>query len=198
MSVPLKLFQVHDAVLYKPDAAAHKVGRDDPALPYFTDFGQSPIVTVWIDVPIDRALELMIQAGVRLAFVIDRNQELRGLITSFDIQGEAPTKLMVQRNLKRSELTVGDLMEPLREWKLTSFADARRATIAQVVDAMKRVGRRHLIVVQHDHDNDHEPWRLRGLYAASKLERALGHPIEIAALPSTFADIEAAVEHPDG
>jgi CBS-domain-containing membrane protein len=190
----LDLFHIDTDLLLKPVTYTARASLADSALSLLTDFRQSAIVSVWIDTPLDKALEFMIQAGVRLCFVTDRDQQLRGLVTAFAIQGEVPMKLMLARGVSRNELFVRDLMEPLLSWQVIEHTQASHASIGQIVATMKRIGQRHLVVVEKD-ATAHE-WRLRGLFAASRIEAALGQPLDIAAIPSTFAEIEAALEHP--
>ena len=69
-----------------------KLSGDSPALDAMTDLRRVAAVTVDPGLPIDAALERMKHSGVKLLLVINTSNELIGLITARDIQGERPLR----------------------------------------------------------------------------------------------------------
>jgi hypothetical protein len=187
-----------DLALRSAISAPPRVTLQDRAFPLITDFRNSPIVTIGANVQIDRAVEHMIAAGVRLCFVTDAESMLVGTVTSYDIQGEAPMRYLLAlgpgRGSTRRDVLVRHVMEPLDALKVIDLAEALRASIGEVVAAMKTLGRRHLIVVER---STSAPPVLRGVFSATRFERETGWAIDVTPSARTFAEIERAVEHPE-
>lgn len=201
MTASLVLHPVRSTLFAKPPATSLSAGAraalGDPALPAMTDFRRSPMVTVTADVQVDRALEYMIVAGVRFCFVVDALSRVLGAVTSYDIQGEKPARHVQSmggdlRAVSRAEVQVRHIMEPVAGWQVIDLDQAARATLAQIVAALKTLGRRHLVVVEQMGGAQ----MLRGLFSASRIEQDTGLNLDIFPVPTTFAEIERAVEHP--
>jgi CBS domain containing-hemolysin-like protein len=192
MSIKLHLHAVPDALqLRSPMALARPATLASPAIDLLTDFRQSPIVTVPDSLPIDRALEVMIMAGVRFCFAVTPNHRMVGNITSYDIQGERPLGLSHGSKLARTDIHVRDIMEPLESWQVIDFDEVKSATVGDVIEAFKQSGRRHLVVVERLAGTA----SVRGLLSASRVEAAIDRTLEIYNVPDTFAEIERALEH---
>jgi CBS-domain-containing membrane protein len=175
-----------------------RLALSDPARTVMTDFRTSPVVTVPAGLAIDRALELMMFAGVRFAFVVGEARGVVGAVSAQDIQGEKPARYLQSigadmRAHSRREVLAQHIMEPIDEWLVVEHRDIARVTLAHVVAALKAVGRRHLVVVETSAGGAQT---LRGLLAASRIEQETGLVIDVGAGPRSFAEIERAVEHP--
>ena len=72
------------------------------------------------DEQIDEVLMKMKHAGLRAAFVMDKhNENLFGLITSYDIMGEKPLQYLQSTGFtEHNDIVVSDIMEGLGEWSL--------------------------------------------------------------------------------
>jgi CBS domain-containing protein len=196
MPTPLALHVVPRDLRLKPTATPlPRITLGAPAIDLMTDFRRSPIVNVPDSLQIDRALEIMVLAGVRFCFVVDPAGRVVGNVTSYDIQGEKPLRycqVALGQSLSRGDVRVRDIIEPLDTWQIISFEDARRATVATVVDTFKASGRRHLVVVEGIEDVP----TVRGLFSATRFEAETGLRIDVFSVPKTFAEIEQALEHP--
>jgi hypothetical protein len=173
-------------------------GPGDGALWVMTDLAGTIPITVGVETQIDRALEHMMHAGVRLLFVVDGEFRLLGLINSYDIQGEKPVRFLLSldcnhRTCSRSDILVKHIMEPVTEWEALAYEDVRHATVADVVAAFKTTGRRHLVVVEHNPETGQR--FVRGLFSLTRLERQLRSRIEVVPRAQAFSDIEKVVEH---
>lgn len=196
MTVTLQLHAVPEGLRLKaPVPLRPRATLTAPAIDLMTDFRRSPIVTVPDALQIDRALEVMVLAGVRFCFVVDAAGRTLGNITSYDIQGEKPFRYCqaaLGQSLARSDVRVRDIMEPLDAWQIVQFEDAQRATVATVIETFKASGRRHLVVVE---GLSTAP-TVRGLFSATRFEAETGMPVDVYSVPKTFAEIEQALEHP--
>lgn len=202
MPNPASILKRVEGPVLLPDplaAPAQPLSMQDDALPLMTDLRNGPTVAVEPAMQIDQALELMRSAAVRLCIVVDDAHHLLGTISAHDIQGDRPIRVMQaagsdRRSASRRELTVGQVMHPLSQLQVIAYRDAARASIGTIVEAMKLIGQRHLLVVDSDKSTRRT---LRGLFAASRIERATGLTLDIHPQPASFADYERAVEHPE-
>lgn len=155
--------------LAPPQTGAWQVKLQDPARSVMTDFNEHSIVSVRAEQQIDEALEHMRHAGVRSAFVLDAPRaRVLGLITAYDIMGEKPLRFTQKIGTAREEVTVGDIMEPAREWLVLPLSDVDRADVAAVLDVFKRSHRSHLPVIEPAEGGR---WRVRGVLSSAKVLR---------------------------
>ncbi len=175
-----------------------RIGLDDNALSVMTDLEKASAIIVRDITPIDQALEHMIQSGVRSLFVLDSESHVLGLVTSYDIQGEKPIRYLqsldcTHRTCCRDDVRVIDIMEPMDKLKNLDFEKVRNATVGHIVATFRRVGCKHLVVVDHNRDQA-EP-TIRGIFSATHLERQLGMTLVATSTTHSFADVEQALMH---
>jgi CBS domain-containing protein len=169
----------------------HLIAADSPAIEAMTDFSRVTTVTITPDAMVDEANARMISRGVRLLMVVGKDDALAGLITARDILGEKPLQIAQARGGKRDELTVGDLMTPIGSIDTLDLDDVLKVHVADILSALKTLGRQHILV--EDIDPTTGLPRVRGLFSATQIGRALGVPVLGFDLPRTFAEIEAAL-----
>lgn len=169
-----------------------KVINDSPAVLAMTDFRQTSAVTVEPGVSIEWALQRMKDYGVRLLLVTNAGQEVQGLITSTDIQGEKPMRLGNEYGRRHEEIMVRDIMTPYEQLDVISMEDVLKAKVGEVVETMRRVGRRHALVL--DMDKRTGVPAIRGLFSLTQISRQLGQPMEdVVEVATTFMDMEMAL-----
>lgn len=171
-----------------PDAK--RVEPDHPALDVFTDFRRVRAITVPASVTMEYAAQRMRANRVHLLLVTDENNSILGLVTSTDIEGDKPVRLVHDRGLPREEITVRDLMTPRERLEVIEFADLAGACVGHVVATLKAAGRQHAMVVDRD---ERGRQRVRGLFAASQLGRQLGAPLDTVEIARSFAEVESAL-----
>ncbi len=168
-----------------------KVSLDTPAIMTMTDLRQVAALTIEPNVSIEWALMRMREGGVRLLLVVNHDNELVGLITSTDIQGEKPLRFVKEMRLRHSEIPVREIMVPRDKLEFISMEEVLKASVGNVLETLRRVGRKHALV--YDSDQRSGGTSVRGIFSASRLSRQLGlvfEPIEVA---TTFADVEVAI-----
>ncbi|HKJ07655.1 MAG TPA: CBS domain-containing protein [Gammaproteobacteria bacterium] len=191
--LPLQLYRADTALGYfRPNQELpDHVTMDSPAMLVMTDLRQVTAVTVEANVSIDWALGRMKESGVRLLLVADSHDEVQGLITSTDIQGEKPMQLLKDMGGQRAELRVRDIMIPAEALEVMRLEDVLKARVGDVVVTLKRVGRRHALV------EDIEPHSgqpaVRGIFSISQIGKQLGIAIEPVEVATTFAEVSAAL-----
>lgn len=161
---------------------------DSPASEIFTDFKKHRPLTIEGDTPALDAAMLMRRSHARMKLVTDAKGEFIGTITADDLSDQ---NLMVKvaKGERLREVTVSEMMMPKRDILAMDIQEMERATIGDVIDTLQRSGQPHCLIV--DTSCDH----IRGLIAASEVERRLHVPIKIEKIP-TFVDIFNNVKHP--
>jgi CBS domain containing-hemolysin-like protein len=167
-----------------------RVDTEDPALEVMTDFRRVRAITVPVSMTMEFAAQRMRSNRVHLLLVTDENNLVLGLVTSTDIEGDKPVRLVHDRGLRRDEITVGDIMTPRERLEVIDYDEVTHACVGQVVATLKAVGRQHAMVVDRDTQGRQ---RVRGLFAASQLGRQLGAPIQTVEIARSFAEIETAL-----
>jgi CBS domain-containing protein len=167
------------------------IGAESPAIEAMTDFFRVSVVVVSPDASVVEANAQMISRGVRLLMVTSADDRLEGLITARDILGEKPMQVASARGCKRDELIVADLMTPIGSVDTLYLKEVLNARVVDILDALKRLGRQHILV--EDVDAASGLPRVRGLFSATNIGRLLGVPVLGFELASTFSEIEAAL-----
>lgn len=167
---------------------AARVTAESPALEVMTDFTRVSPATIRPNAPLSGANQLMITRGVRLLLAVDEAHEsVLGVITAADILGERPMLVATGRSLRRDELTVADVMTPAAEVEVIAFADVAASRVGHVVETLRRAGRQHALVVDHES-------MVRGVFSTSQIARQLGITLAAAGETAlTFSQIEAAL-----
>lgn len=171
---------------------ARPVQLDDPAVRVMTDFKQVRALTTPPGVSMEYASQRMAVNRVRLLLVVDHHNRLLGLITTTDIEGDKPLRLVQQRGVRRGDLLVSDIMTPREKLEAIAMEDVLRARVGDVVATLQAVGRQHAMVTDCD---DHGHQTVRGLFSASQLARQLGMPIQTLEIAGNFAEVEEMLAH---
>jgi predicted transcriptional regulator len=164
------------------------VRADSPAMCVMTDFKQVSVATITPEATLAQANQTMISRGVRLLLVIDRNDEVLGLITSRDTSGEKPIQMVQERGGRFTDLLVNDLMCPRERIDLINTHDVLTAKVGDIVATLKALKRQHAMVGERDPITGQT--RIRGVFSATQIGRQLGAPIQTFDVASTFSEIE--------
>ena len=168
-----------------------QVKEDSPAILVMTDLRYQIAVTVEPNVSIDWALQRMKSAGVRLLFVVNSDQQVLGLITATDIQGEKPLQFHQELHLRYEEIMVRDIMTPQVRLDVLNIEDVMRASVGDIVTTLRSIGRRHALVLDEDPRFDRPA--IRGIFSVSQISKQLNQSIETTEVAQTFAEVEAAL-----
>lgn len=175
-------FEVLPSIPLKPGASFGAetklfewVRRDSPAIAAMTDFRSVPPITVDAEMLIDRALEKMKTAGVRLLFVLNDAFEIIGLITAKDILGERPITLTQQTRIPHSEITVGAIMTPQRNIQVLDVARVQTATVGDIVATLHALNRQHALVAKADEKI--QKTFVIGMFSTSQISKLLGEDV---------------------
>lgn len=173
-----------------PQRLPERVTADSPATDVMTDFTKVAAMTTGPCASLEDANQRMIASGVRLLFVTGRDNEILGVITATDVLGEKPMKYLKEVGGKREDIFVRDIMTPQDQLDVLSMTDVEHATVGEIVETMKRVGRQHALVVERTADDRQI---VRGMFSTKQISRQLGITIETAGVAQTFVELEAAL-----
>jgi len=171
-----------------PPAPAERVTLDDPATKVMTDLRKVKLVTIALDDPIDFALQVMMQAEVRLLAVTDATDQVLGFVSAFDIMGERPINVSQRERIPRDGVQVQHVMTPRSAIHPLDMRDVERAHVRDVLLVLRAAGRHHILVVEQDPATEH--YLLRGVFSATQIGRQLGISIEPEGTAQSFAELE--------
>lgn len=147
------------------------VHMDDPALDVMIDFKQSRPATIGANEPIDDALNEMKLKGVHLLLVIDRLENVLGLISTEDILGETPILLTTQRRIPRSDILVKMVMIPQNEIIALEIESLRNTKVGNIVHTLQ-ANNSHYALVVRQHKQEKTQF-VRGLFSSSQISKQL-------------------------
>lgn len=148
------------------------VHLDSPALDVMTDFKIVHAITATAEMTIDDALEHMKTSGVRLLLVTGEAEQIVGLITAKDIQGERPIKFVEKARTPRSEISVEMIMTPQESITTFNIISVRNAQVGHIVETLNQLRRQHMLVVEVDEQIQDQV--LRGIFSTSQISKQLG------------------------
>ncbi|HNW77722.1 MAG TPA: CBS domain-containing protein [Candidatus Competibacteraceae bacterium] len=166
------------------------VSGDDPALTVMTDLSQVTAYTTELATPLSTALDMMIRRRVRMLLVRDASGQIIGLITSRDLAGERPGRILAKAGGAWEDLLVADIMTLQPRLDVLRLEDVRVARVGDVLATLRQMNRQHALVV----DNDPATGRpaVRGLFSLSQIGLLLGLDLDPAQRATTYAELEQA------
>jgi CBS-domain-containing membrane protein len=168
------------------------VSLDDPATRVMTDLKKISAITIRPEISIEIAGLRMKQRGVRMLLVTDDKDDIIGLITSTDLQGEQPLQLVQERGVHYRDITVRDIMTEHAQLEVLCMDDVEKATVGQVVATLQASGRQHALVAERIPETQDQA--LRGIFSAAQVARQLDIEIVGSKVAETFAEIERLIK----
>lgn len=169
---------------------ATDVSADDAAIAVMTDLNGITPFSIEPTASIDATNAKMIACGVRLLFVTDIDSNLLGIVTAKDILGEKPVMYLKEHGGSREDIIVQDIMTAKTNLDVLSFNDVKKASVGDIVETMKMLGRQHTLV---EEISETGKTIIRGIFSTSQISRQLGVPIELPTRANSFADVERVV-----
>jgi CBS-domain-containing membrane protein len=142
----------------------------DLALTVMTDFRERSSVTVTETSSVDSALDHMKHVGVRCAFATNTDQRVVGLVTAYDILGDAPLRHVQAMAGRRDDVLVRDIMRRPSEWKVLDVTDLERMTVGSLATLFEESRLSHIPVMESAAGGTAQ---LRGLLSGAKIRRLL-------------------------
>lgn len=166
------------------------ITEDDPAVHVMTDLSQVTAFTTELATPLGKALETMVKRGVRMLLVRDVDGQIVGLITSRDIEGNKPDRILAKAGGSWEDLLVADIMTLKPKLEVLLMEDVLNARVGDIIATLRQVNRQHAMVLDSDPDTG-KPL-VRGIFSLSQIGLSLGLDIDPAQQPTTYAELEKA------
>ena len=194
---PLPLHHLDSGASYfQPRQSLPKrVTADDPALTVMTDLSQVTAYTTELTTPLSKALDLMIKRGVRLLLVNNADRQVIGLITSRDIEGKKPARILAKAGGAWEDLLVADIMTLQPKLEVLLMEEVATARVGDIIATLRQANRQHALVVDADPETGKPA--VRGLFSLSQIGLRLGLDIHPTQQPTTYADLaRAGIDYP--
>lgn len=121
---------------------------DSPCEHALIDFRYEKPALVSPDISIDHALQLTrCRNGSELVVVDEQTMEYRGLISAQDMVSEKPIRFAERYRKTRAEITVGDLMQPIRRLHKVDNKELTNCKIGDIVKTLRNLRQEYLIVI---------------------------------------------------
>lgn len=169
---------------------ARPVTAADPAVWVMTDLGQVTTYITELSTPLGKAQEIMVKRGVRLLLVCDIDGQILGLLTSRDIAGDKPGRLMAKAGCAWEDLVVADIMTLRSKLEVLLLEDVLNARVGDIIATLRQANRQHAIVVDSNPATGAQT--VRGIFSLSQIGLQLGLDIDPARQPTTYAELEQA------
>lgn len=148
----------------------------DTAMHVMVDFKYTPPVIVSPDASIDKALAELKAHHLPVLLVVDDAHSVVGIITSEDILGEKPVKLIQEGRIRRSEIPVSMVMTPQEEIAAFDIEHLRHAKVGNIIATLHLLKQPTILVIKFDEEHHHNQV-VRGLFSASLISKQLGENI---------------------
>lgn len=157
--------------MVKPDDF-EQITLNSPASMIFNDFKQYNPQIIQANTKAVDALNLMMKTHAHIRVVVSDSNNFVGIISASDVSEQNIMHEMALGNA-RDEILVSDLMLPREKVMTFDISQLERASVADVVNALKTHGLHHCLVM--DTKNHH----IRGIISSNEIARKLHMPIEI-------------------
>lgn len=191
----LPLIEVKSGIAYyAPDPLLAFVSENDPAEAVMTDFKKVTPITIEPVVGIDVALSKMKSLGVRLLFVTDEYDNISGVITSYDIQGEKPIKYSEQSGIDHNHIQVEMIKTPLEKMPAFDMEFVQQSVVRHVVTTMQELDSAHALIIETN--NNTAKQTIRGMFSDTQISKMLGIDIyEPVHAAHSLADMQHELSH---
>lgn len=179
--MPIKLYDILPKLSIKAESElCHPAERpevahyDDPAVWVLTDFTKSTPYTITPHEAIPAALTEMKACRVHALLVINEDKQFIGLVTSEDILGEKPVKIIQERRIPRNEIHVHSVMTPLDQLLAFSLSQIETAKVGNIAHSLVE-SKQHYALVMVDSEQGRQ--LIRGIFSLSDISDKLGYNV---------------------
>ncbi len=147
------------------------VHLDDPATAVMTDFTHTPAHIIASNKSMDDALNEMKATGAHLLLATGIDGHLEGIISSEDVLGEKPIKIIQEKRIPRENVTVNMLMKPAKDIIAFNINTIDEARVGHIVKTLTDNNRHYALVIGHSRTSDKT--LIRGLFTLSQISKQL-------------------------
>jgi CBS domain containing-hemolysin-like protein len=159
-----------DELAWPDDSASCTL--DSPASKFMVDFRQIKPIVYDATTSADELKSFMLHSHIHTISVLDSQSHFAGIVSLGELSDQALIRKQAE-GFFRKEIKVSDVMIKRRDLPAFDAEEIQRATIGDVVSAIKKSGCRFALVL------DRQTHQIQGIFSADELSERLQRPIEI-------------------
>jgi CBS domain-containing protein len=171
--------------------AQNTLTHNDLATELLKDFNRKNPLTVRSSEDIHAIGEKLELSGETLCVVINRKEDVIGMLHMKDLIGSLPMSLASQRGSAIADLVAQDVMRPVWSLPTIGFNKLQNLTVDDLLSTFRELHSDYLLVTETVAGEEGKV--VRGLLCADELSRRLGVPVNTTPRPESFSDIVHAV-----
>jgi len=147
------------------------VHLDDPATDVLLDFKHTKALYVTSETSILEASHEMTVGNVHILLVTDELQRVIGVVSSEDILGEKPVKIIQEKNIMYKEVKVNMVMTHYTHMISVAMNDVKKAKVGHIIQTLQDARQYHALVIEENPITE-EPF-IRGIFSLTQISRQL-------------------------
>jgi len=171
--------------------AQNSLTRDDLAAELLKDFNRQNPLTVRSSEDIHAIGKKLEISGETLCVVINRKDDVIGMLHLKDLIGSLPMSIASQRGSAIADLVAQDVMRPVWSLPTMGFSKLQSLTVDDLLSIFRELHSDYLLVTETVAGEEGKV--VRGLLSADELSRRLGVQVNAEPRPESFSDIVHAV-----
>jgi len=171
--------------------AQNTLTRDDLATELLRDFSRQNPLTVRSSEDIHAIGKKLEISGETLCVVINRKDDVIGVLHLKDLIGSLPMSIASQRGSAIADLVAQDVMRPVWSLPTMGFSKLQSLTVDDLLSIFRELHSDYLLVTETVAGEEGKV--VRGLLSADELSRRLGVQVNTTPRPESFSDIVHAV-----
>ena len=171
--------------------AQNTLTHNDLATELLRDFNRQNPLTVRSSEDIHVIGKKLELSGETLCVVINRKEDVIGMLHMKDLIGSLPMSLASQRGSAIADLVAQDVMRPVRSLPAMGFNKLQNLTVDDLLSTFRELHSDYLLVTETVAGEEGKV--VRGLLCADELSQRLGVPVNTTSRPESFSDIVHAV-----
>ena len=148
---------------------------EDPALSAMQDLKLANAMTIEEESPLTEAELEMRVCHSHLLLVVNKHQQVRGMLGSEDLLGEKPLKIARERKMKRAQIPVRLVMTPREKIIAFSIKELEHAKVGHIVETLHYYHQHYALAIEENKSNQAQ--LVRGLFSLHLISKQLGKDV---------------------
>lgn len=147
------------------------VHLEDSALSVMIDFSKTPPYTIKPEDNMEHAIEEMEVTGTHLLLVVNAEGDFHGVLSSQDVLGEKPIKIIQERRVTRDQILVKTIMVPHTQIIAIDDTLLQHTHVGHIVKTLHEHHKQYALVVTAS--TDKKTQKVRGIFTMAQLRKQL-------------------------
>ena len=160
---------------------------NSPCKEVLIDFRQTLPGLLASNVSIDAGLKFMRSRGITEVIVSDEHlADLRGLISVRDILGRKSIRFAEQNRIRRNDIAVGDLMEPIRHLHKVRYNQLSERKVGDIVRTLRNLREKYLFITARSESTE----SFLGYFSLGYIASQMNTRLDTFSRARSFAELE--------